>query len=80
MPNKEKQLRVAKLYCEEKKTLRQCAELMEVDLENMIDILRDLNIPLEVDSSPQHKQTLKMLRLIRKSHTRRSNNFSPTGR
>ena len=66
---REKQLRVAQLYSKGKKTLRQCAELLEVDLEEMIDILRDLKIPLEADGSPQHKQTLQMLRQGRKSQS-----------
>jgi len=62
---REKQWRVAQLYVKGKKTLRQCAELLDVDLEGMIDILQDLKIPLEGDDSPQHKETLKMLRQMR---------------
>jgi predicted HTH domain antitoxin len=64
---REKQWRVAQRYVEGKKTLRQCAELLGVDLEGMINILQDLNIPLEVEDSPQHKLALKMLRQGRKS-------------
>jgi Arc/MetJ-type ribon-helix-helix transcriptional regulator len=59
---REKQWRIAQRYVEGKKTLRQCAELLGVDLEGMINILQDLNIPLEAEDSPQHKLTLKMLR------------------
>jgi hypothetical protein len=68
---REKQTRVAKLYVNGKKTLRQCAELLGVDLEGMIDILQDLNLPLEPESSPLHQLTLKMLRQGQKSKSSR---------
>jgi hypothetical protein len=64
---REKRWRVAQLYIKGKKTLRQCADLLGVDLEGMIDILQDLNIPLEVENSPQHKEALKMLRQMHKN-------------
>lgn len=63
---REKQMRVARLYCNEKKTLRQCAEILGVDLEEMMDILRRLNIPLDGGRFPQNKLALKMLRQGRK--------------
>jgi len=68
---REKQWRVAQLYVKGKKTLRQCAEPLEVDLEGMIDILHELNVPLEVETSPVHQETLKMLREMRKKKSLR---------
>lgn len=68
---REKQRRIAQLYVKGKKTLRQCAELLDVDLEGIIDILQDLKIPLEGDNSPQHQETLKMLREMRKKKSLR---------
>ena len=68
---REKKRRVAQLYVKGKKTLRQCAELLEVDLEGMIDMLYELNIPLEVETSPVHQETLKMLREMRKKKSLR---------
>jgi len=66
---REKQWRVAQLYVKGKKTLRQCAELLGVDLEGMIDILYELDIPLELETSPLHQETLQMLRQKRKSQS-----------
>jgi len=40
---------VAKLYQKRRKTLRQCAELLNVDLEEMMEILRGFNIPCSAD-------------------------------
>ncbi|MCI0697003.1 hypothetical protein L0337_33980 [candidate division KSB1 bacterium] len=64
---REKQLRVAKLYWEGKKTLRQCAEILGIDLEEMMDVLCRFNIPLDGGRFPQNKFALKMLRQGRKS-------------
>ncbi|MEK7729850.1 MAG: hypothetical protein AAB354_15690 [candidate division KSB1 bacterium] len=44
---------VVRLYQNNKKTLRQCAELLEVDLEGMIDILCALRIPFNGDLEHQ---------------------------
>jgi len=65
---REKQRRVAQLYCKGKKTLRQCAELLGVDLWEMIDIMRDLNIPLDGGCSPQNDMALKIARQMRNRH------------
>jgi hypothetical protein len=60
---RERQMRVAKLYCKGRKTLRQCAELLGVDLRQMIDILYNLDIPLDGGvHSPQNELTLKSMR------------------
>ncbi len=56
----EKRLHVARLYQQGQKTLRQCAELLHVDLEEMIDILRDFRIPLD-DDLGQRLETVKRL-------------------
>jgi len=62
---REKQARVAQLYVKGKKTLRQCAEILGIDLEEMIDLLRTFNIPLDGGRSPQNKMALKIARQIR---------------
>ncbi len=49
----EKKLHIARLYQKGQKTLRQCAELLHVDLEEMIDTLRDFRIPLDDDMEQQ---------------------------
>jgi len=67
---REKQARVAQLYVKGKKTLRQCAEILEIDLEAMIDLLRGLNIPLDDGRSPQNKMALKIARQIRERKVR----------
>jgi len=58
----QKQRHVAQLYCDGKKTLRQCAEILGVDLRKMMDILRRLNIPLDGGRFPHNKLALKLLR------------------
>jgi len=67
---REKQARVAQLYVKGKKTLRQCAEILEIDFEAMIDLLRSLNIPLDDGRSPQNKMALKIARQIREQKVR----------
>jgi len=66
---RDEQLRVAKLYCCGKKTLRQCAEILGVDLREMMEVLQRLNIPLDGGRFPQNKLALKRLRQKRKSHS-----------
>ena len=66
---REKQVCVAQLYVKGKKTLRQCAEIFGIDLEEMIDLLRSLNIPLDDGRSPQNKMALKIARQIRAQKT-----------
>jgi hypothetical protein len=64
--NNDRKLNVAKLYQRGRKTLRQCAELMGVDLRQMMDILYKLDIPLDGSiHSPQNEMTLKSLRAWR---------------
>jgi len=59
---KEKKLQVAKLYQKRRKTLRQCAELLSVDLEEMMEILRGFNIPLSDGSADDIFKSLQMMR------------------
>lgn len=59
---RERQKQVAKLYIERKKTLRQCAEFLAVDLEKLMNIFFELNVPLSDEHSPQSRLALKLLR------------------
>ena len=59
---REKQMRIAKLYCDGKKTLRQCAELLGVELWEFMDILYKLDIPLDAGGPPLNKPGQKLLR------------------
>jgi len=59
---KERKLQVAKLYQKRRKTLRQCAELLSVDLEEMMEILRGFNIPLSDGSADDIFKSLQMMR------------------
>ena len=53
---------MAQLYSKRKKTLRQCAELLGVDLEELMNIFYGLNVPLSDEISPQTRLTLKLIR------------------
>lgn len=55
------QLRIAHLYCNGKKTLRQCAELLDMDLEGMMEVLYKLDIPLDAGGPPFYKPAMKLL-------------------
>jgi hypothetical protein len=67
---REKQMRVAQLYCKGKKTLRQCAEMLGVDVIEMMDILYNLNISLDCGGrSVQSQLALKIARQIRNRKT-----------
>ena len=59
--SREKQWRVAQLYVKGKKTLRQCAELLGIDLEGMMDVLYKLDIPLDGGRPPFNKPAMKLL-------------------
>jgi predicted HTH domain antitoxin len=59
---KERRLRVAKLYQKRRKTLRQCAEMLNVDIEEMMEILREYNVPLSNGSAEDIFKSLKMIR------------------
>lgn len=50
---RERKLLVARLYQDRRKTLRQCAKMLHVDLEEMIDILREFGIPFNEDLTQQ---------------------------
>jgi len=67
--SREERLRVAHLYCNGKKTLRQCAELLGIDFFEMIDLMRDLKIPLDGGRSPQNDMALKIARQMRDRQT-----------
>jgi predicted HTH domain antitoxin len=70
----QKQRHVAHLYRDGKKTLRQCAEILGVDLREMMDILRRLNIPLDGGRFPHNKLALKLLRQGAKTRSLHSSN------
>lgn len=57
---KEKKLLVLRMYQNHQKTLRQCAELLHIDLEEMIDTMRDFRIPFN-DDIDQQIETVKRL-------------------
>jgi predicted HTH domain antitoxin len=57
---REKKFLVVRLYQNRQKTMRQCAELLGVDLEEMIDILRDFGVSFN-DDLPQQLETAKKL-------------------
>lgn len=58
----ERKLRVARLYQKGRKTLRQCAEMLGTDVEGMMKILYDLDIPLSNGSADDIFKSLKMMR------------------
>lgn len=58
---RERKLLVARLYQNRQKTLRQCAEILNVDLEEMMDILIELGISFGHDDLPQQLETAKKL-------------------
>ena len=59
---RDEQIHVAKLYCHGKKTLRQCAELLGIDLEEVMEVLYKLDIPLDAGGPPFNKPAQKLLR------------------
>ena len=59
---REKKLLVANLYQKGQKTMRQCAALLNVDLEEMMDILRDFEIPFHDDITQQIETAKKLVR------------------
>lgn len=59
---REKKFLVASLYQKGQKTMRQCAALLNVDLEEMIDILRDFEIPFHDDITQQIETAHKLAR------------------
>jgi hypothetical protein len=58
---REKKFLIARLYQNRQKTMRQCAEMLNVDLETMMDILIELNIPFGQDDLPQQLETVNKL-------------------
>ena len=59
---KAKKRRVAKLYQKGRKTLRPCAEMLGTDVEGMMDILHEFNIPLSDGSADDIFKSLQMMR------------------
>jgi len=51
--DRERKLIVTRLYQNDQKTMRQCAELLGVDLEEMINILRELHVSFNDDLAEQ---------------------------
>jgi len=58
----ERKRRIARLYQRGRKTLRQCAEMLGTDVEGMMKILYDLDIPLSNGSADDFLKNLKMIR------------------
>ena len=58
---REKKIFVAQLYQNRQKTLRQCAEILNVELEEMMDILIELGISFGQDDLPQQLETVNKL-------------------
>jgi len=58
---REKKIFVVQLYQNRQKTLRQCAEILNVELEEMMDILIELGIPFGQDDLPQQLETVNKL-------------------
>ena len=58
---RERKIFVARLYQDKKKTLRQCAELLQIDLEQMIDVLREFRIPFHHDDIAEQLKTARKL-------------------
>lgn len=56
----ERKVFVARLYHNRQKTMRQCAAMLNVDLEEMIGILQELEIPFH-DDLEQQLQTVNEL-------------------
>jgi len=59
---REKKLLVVQMYGNNQKTLRQCAELLNIDLEEMIDILRDFRVSFNDDLAEQLEAAHKLVR------------------
>jgi predicted HTH domain antitoxin len=57
----QRKLRVVRLYQNRRKTMRQCAEMLNVDPEEMIDILRDFRVSFN-DDLDQQIQSLENIR------------------
>lgn len=56
----ERKVLVARLYHNRQKTMHQCAEMLKIDLEQMIEILQELEIPFH-DDLEQQLQTVNEL-------------------
>lgn len=56
----ERKVLVARLYHNRQKTMRQCAEMLKIDLEQMTEILQELEIPFH-DDLEQQLQTVNEL-------------------
>lgn len=58
---RENKLEVARLYQNRRKTLRQCAEMLNIDLEEMMDLLVQFGIPFGHDDIAQQLETVNQL-------------------
>jgi rRNA maturation endonuclease Nob1 len=58
---REKKLQVARLYQNRKKTVRQCAEMLNVDPEEMMDILIEFRISFGHDDIEQQLETVEKI-------------------
>jgi predicted HTH domain antitoxin len=57
----ERKFLVARLYQNRQKTLRQCANILNVELEEMIDVLNEFGIPFHHDDLQQQLETVNRL-------------------
>jgi len=62
---REKKHIVVRLYQKRQKTMRQCAELLNVDLEEMIDILREFDVSFNDDLLQQLETVNRLTREMR---------------
>jgi len=63
-----REFRVARLYQNRQKTMRQCVEMLSVDLEEMMDILIELGIPFGHDDlEDQLKSVEKVVKQMQPS-------------
>jgi len=68
----EKKLLVIRMYQNNQKTLRQCAELLHIDLEEMIDTLRDFRIPFNDDIEQQMGNVKRLVQKVRRTKHNKS--------
>jgi len=58
--DRERKLIVTRLYQNDQKTMRQCAELLGVDLEEMMNILREFHVSFNDDLAEQLEAVNKL--------------------
>jgi len=62
---REKKFLIVRLYQKRQKTMRQCAELLGINLEEMIDILRDFGVSFNDDLEQQLEAAKKLVPVMR---------------